>query len=91
MRWSKLFPSVFLVGLTGVVTSGSPALNFRSDYEETPGEPRLLASLVFPFFPQFYGVNYGETMESLTKSDTIGYFVLRDIYTVSKHLLSNSC
>ena len=86
-----MFLSAFLVGLAGVVTSGSPALNFRSDNEETPGEPRLLASLVFPFFPQFYGVNYGETMESLTKSDTIGYFVLRDIYTVSKNFPSTSC
>ena len=49
---------------------------------EDVGEGRLLASLFFPIFPQYHGVNYGDTMELMTKADTVGYFVVRHTITV---------
>ena len=53
--------------------------------KETVGEPRWLASYVFPLFPQFYNVNYGKVWNFLKRSDTIGYFVIRDVINVSKY------
>ena len=46
------------------------------------GQGRFLASLFFPIFPQYHGVNYGDTMELMTKADTVGYFVVRHTITV---------
>ena len=47
---------------------------------------RFLASLFFPIFPQYWGTNYGETMELMTKADTVGYFVVRHTISV-RHLI----
>ena len=50
--------------------------------EDVVGQGRVLGSFVFPFFPQYHGVNYGDTMELMTKADTVGYFVVRHTITV---------
>ena len=51
--------------------------------EETVGEPRWMASYYFPLLPQFYNLDYGGVWNWLKRGDTIGYFVIRDIITVS--------
>ena len=52
--------------------------------EETIGEPRWMSSYIFPIFPQFYNLDYNSVWNFLKRSDTIGYFVIRDIISVSK-------
>ena len=93
MRWQDLIVTATLVVLAVVVTtpttaSGSPtAARTKRDEEEEEedvGQGRFLASYFFYLFPQYQGVNYGDTLEFLTQSDTIGYFVIRDVITVNE-------
>ena len=93
MRWQDLTVTATLVVLAVVVTtpttaSGSPAAarTKRDDEEEEEdaGQGRFLASYFFYLFPQYQNVNYGDTLEFLTQSDTIGYFVVRDVITVNE-------
>ena len=50
---------------------------------ETVGEARWMSSYIFPLFPQFYNLDYNGVWNFLKRSDTIGYFVIRDIISVS--------
>jgi len=52
--------------------------------EESVGEARWMASYIFPIFPQFYNLDYNSVWNFLKRSDTIGYFVVRDIISVSR-------
>ena len=56
--------------------------NVQEDTDEA-GEGRLLASLIFPIFPQFYGVNYGDVLEMLTGPNLIASFIVQHLLTVS--------
>jgi len=49
------------------------------DKKETVGEARWMSSYIFPLFPQFYNLDYNSVWNFLKRSDTIGYFVVRDI------------
>ena len=51
--------------------------------KETVGEARWMSSYIFPLFPQFYNLDYNGVWNFLKRSDTIGYFVIRDIISVS--------
>ena len=88
MRWQDFVASTLMVVFGFVVSSGTTTTSSQGqsqghpESEEEAGEGRVLASFYFPFFPQYHGVNYGDTLEFLTQSDTIGYFVIRDIITV---------
>ena len=53
------------------------------DEKETVGEARWISSYIFPLFPQFYNLDYNGVWNFLKRSDTIGYFVIRDIISVS--------
>ena len=56
--------------------------------KETVGEARWMASYIFPIFPQFYNLDYNSVWNFLKRSDTIGYFVVRDIISVSRFSLN---
>ena len=51
--------------------------------KEDSGEARWMSSYIFPIFPQFYNLDYNSVWNFLKRSDTIGYFVIRDIISVS--------
>ena len=51
--------------------------------KETVGEARWMVSYIFPIFPQFYDVDLNGVWNFLKRSDTIGYFVIRDLISVS--------
>ena len=51
--------------------------------KEIVGEARWMSSYIFPLFPQFYNLDYNGVWNFLKRSDTIGYFVIRDIISVS--------
>ena len=53
------------------------------DQVQTAGEARWMASYYFPIFPQFYNLNYNAVWNFLKRADTIGYFVIRDVISVS--------
>ena len=52
------------------------------DKQETVGEARWMSSYIFPLFPQFHNLDYNSVWNFLKRSDTIGYFVVRDIISV---------
>jgi hypothetical protein len=56
--------------------------------KETVGEARWMASYIFPIFPQFYNLDYNSVWNFLKRSDTIVYFVDRDIISVSRFSLN---
>ena len=56
------------------------------DEQETVGEARWMSSYIFPLFPQFHNLDYNSVWNFLKRSDTIGYFVVRDIISVRKCL-----
>ena len=55
--------------------------------KETVGEARWMSSYIFPIFPQFHNIDYNAVWNFLKRSDTIGYFVIRDIISVSRQSL----
>ena len=59
------------------------------DKKETVGEARWMSSYIFPLFPQFYNLDYNSVWNFLKRSDTIGYFVVRDIISVRKYIQQN--
>ena len=56
--------------------------------KEDSGEARWMSSYIFPIFPQFYNLDYNSVWNFLKRSDTIGYFVIRDIISVSHSYIS---
>lgn len=56
------------------------------DKKETVGEARWMSSYIFPLFPQFHNLDYNSVWNFLKRSDTIGYFVVRDIISVSIYI-----
>ena len=56
------------------------------DKKETVGEPRWMSSYIFPLFPQFHNLDYNSVWNFLKRSDTIGYFVVRDVISVRKYI-----
>ena len=50
--------------------------------KENAGEGRLMASYFFPFFPQFYDVDYNDVWNFLKNPDTIGYFLFESFLDV---------
>ena len=56
------------------------------DRKETVGEPRWMSSYIFPLFPQFHNLDYNSVWNFLKRSDTIGYFVVRDVISVRKYI-----
>ena len=62
-------------------------LNNAVSEKETVGEARWMSSYIFPIFPQFHNVDYNGVWNFLKRSDTIGYFVIRDIISVSRQSL----
>ena len=65
------------------LTSGSETVPEPKEVAEYAGEGRFISSLFFPIFPQFYDLDYGSVFEFLAQPDTIGYFVVRDVTSVS--------
>ena len=49
---------------------------------EESGRGRFLASLFFPIFPQFHGVNYGDVLENFAKPNTIAFFIIQHLIMV---------
>ena len=58
--------------------------------KEDSGEARWMSSYIFPIFPQFYNLDYNSVWNFLKRSDTIGYFVIRDIISVSNSYIISS-
>ena len=58
--------------------------------KEYSGEARWMSSYIFPIFPQFYNLDYNSVWNFLKRSDTIGYFVIRDIISVSNSYIISS-
>ena len=58
--------------------------------EEPPrqeeGQARILASFLFPLFPQYQDIDIGANLNNLKSSDTVAFFIVRDALTVQKHI-----
>ena len=50
--------------------------------EVSEGEGRFLASLYFPFLPQYENVNYGKILKFLTAPTTVAAFLGRHVISV---------
>ena len=54
----------------------------KSNEKESVGQGRYMASYFFPFFPQFFDVDYAAVWNRLKSPATIGFFVFAHVLDV---------
>ena len=62
---------------------GLDMVESQLEVEEDQGEPRILTTFIFPFFPQYQDIDLGANLNNLKSPNTMAFFIIRDAVGVS--------